>query len=1429
MGAAQGDNKTINVGVAAHITAAAPGGPRYDSSLTSDQRRNQSNGIWLCETHGKLVDSDSKHFTVEKLREWKLASEAESFRAILGRGDNVSYRGESAPGEVTDRALSERLFPEADLEDVAARIRSSALMDLTAFKRMPAWPHHAIALNLKMAKSNMPPFDVRRLATAMQTFNKIVLIAQPGTGKTTTLLQLVESVLLYQEPVAVFIPLNEWSSQSKTFFQFISRRESFDGVEKDLKYLAQNGQLILVMDGWNELSGASRIRADHELSGLQREYPGLGIVVSTRRQALDVPISGHIVEIDFLTDEQQLEIARSLRGSDGEALLDHAWRAQGIRDLLAIPLYLTALLGHAPDSTLPTTKEEVLRLFVDEQERASDKAEVLRSVLLGFHMQMLSAVAVETTTSGSTTITESRARKVVKREGDRLLAEGQLGKALEPMTVLDVLVDYHLLVRSSVKTGELSFQHQQFQEWYASFYVEEFIIAAQKNDESAKQKLMEEVLDLPFWEESILFACERLSRVDNSGIAAVGATILQTIGIAPMLAAEMIFRSSSDVWDLIKQRIIMFVEHWHVPGKVDRAVRFMISTGVSEFAPHIWPLVSNVNDQVQLRAFRAAPRFRPSVLGHDVEARIIALPEKVRENFIAEIAGESGMDGIELATRLAKTDSSTKVKVAAITTLYFRRADRFVAEILRASPDEVWRTIGQRGHIDAISDPDCASRLRLEWKRYFDTERDPLRRLGALIDSRGEDLSLEKEVMSLIEAAEFPIEKKESGWAIERAHERFPDKVLIALVHRLEAGLEIPSYNEKLLRTADLVIDEGPLISLMRHPEGYEKIVTAGASIVGPKTVGNLIEAMVETDKKSANDRIGKQKLSNWIFKTRPLSFVKAVLSRPPTEDLSEIALIASLVARHGDYQERGPFQVDPELFNQLADTLKRWADALLAAPSATRAQLADVAQAIERVPAPDLVPTLQKLLEADLERWRVAREKFMRESTRVIHIPSDSHMSWEPQYGRAFAAIGNNAVIEIMKAYLPNLSPYRFGVEAARVLKDIWQRKEYALGGNAPNFSFSQFAWTKARRMEQGGESKSAPMADDILSVVTDLAKPDAGEVAHRHAVKLANIAFTMPYGDRSDLIQVLLNLRLPVAEKNEILKVFASAGETIPADIVIDGISALLEEAKGKPWLLDQLGDWLILLPFSDRVLSILDALELLEPKQREPWKLGSLLIALGWTPSIEAERILEYLAKNDKRFLSQHDWLEAVYKQGSVTSVRLLLDLLSEGAFDSQSGIHYTLSRELASAVQRHVELRNEVYQRYKELSPGVGKEIIEDIIMQIADADGLLVLLQKYASENRPFDNHLYSMIRELVIAKRPSADLAGAYEMFSVPVPELRKMLFAMTVGDTPMARLAGECLVVIDELRDEYGSTESEPHHPDISSHRPWPPVGGLH
>lgn len=83
-------SKSVIVGVAAHITAASGGGPRYDAGLTPEQRRSIDNGIWLCQTCAKLVDSDQVRYTAEILHRWKQQAEESLTRRIESPTDRSS-------------------------------------------------------------------------------------------------------------------------------------------------------------------------------------------------------------------------------------------------------------------------------------------------------------------------------------------------------------------------------------------------------------------------------------------------------------------------------------------------------------------------------------------------------------------------------------------------------------------------------------------------------------------------------------------------------------------------------------------------------------------------------------------------------------------------------------------------------------------------------------------------------------------------------------------------------------------------------------------------------------------------------------------------------------------------------------------------------------------------------------------------------------------------------------------------------------------------------------------------------------------------------------------------------------------------------------------------------------------------------------------
>ena len=90
------ENGVNNIGVAAHICAAAPGGPRYDKNMSEEERKSINNGIWLCQSCAKLIDSDENKYTVQLIKSWK--EETESIvgynfekRIILSQKNKLEY------------------------------------------------------------------------------------------------------------------------------------------------------------------------------------------------------------------------------------------------------------------------------------------------------------------------------------------------------------------------------------------------------------------------------------------------------------------------------------------------------------------------------------------------------------------------------------------------------------------------------------------------------------------------------------------------------------------------------------------------------------------------------------------------------------------------------------------------------------------------------------------------------------------------------------------------------------------------------------------------------------------------------------------------------------------------------------------------------------------------------------------------------------------------------------------------------------------------------------------------------------------------------------------------------------------------------------------------------------------------------------------
>lgn len=115
-------------GKAAHIHAAAPGGSRYLASMTPDERKDISNGIWLCSHHADLIDDDEVTYTADELRGMKREHEAncerhhregvqrgQSVNELIAIGPDIVFCGELIGADQSEWSFHLQDFVDGDL------------------------------------------------------------------------------------------------------------------------------------------------------------------------------------------------------------------------------------------------------------------------------------------------------------------------------------------------------------------------------------------------------------------------------------------------------------------------------------------------------------------------------------------------------------------------------------------------------------------------------------------------------------------------------------------------------------------------------------------------------------------------------------------------------------------------------------------------------------------------------------------------------------------------------------------------------------------------------------------------------------------------------------------------------------------------------------------------------------------------------------------------------------------------------------------------------------------------------------------------------------------------------------------------------------------------------------------------------------------
>lgn len=140
-------NGLMKTGMAAHIYAAAHGGPRGTGGLSTDERSSPENGIWCCYNHGKAVDANRGNaYSATLLKAWKRLHEARKGAEVHGMAVDRFGLVESITINSGPVPLAGRTF-ELDMRNVIIGPNDSGKTALARLIASIANPDHVADLS----------------------------------------------------------------------------------------------------------------------------------------------------------------------------------------------------------------------------------------------------------------------------------------------------------------------------------------------------------------------------------------------------------------------------------------------------------------------------------------------------------------------------------------------------------------------------------------------------------------------------------------------------------------------------------------------------------------------------------------------------------------------------------------------------------------------------------------------------------------------------------------------------------------------------------------------------------------------------------------------------------------------------------------------------------------------------------------------------------------------------------------------------------------------------------------------------------------------------------------------------------------------------------------------------------------------------------
>jgi len=493
--------------------------------------------------------------------------------------------------------------------------------------------------------------DIQQLAglnTLLSRGQRIVIEGPAGRGKTTTLIQLAREHRAVGR-VAFLVDLPAWVRRNVGIFEFLAGMPEFQSrglTVQDPARADQAQRFTFLLNGWNELMPSESLGAADLIRSLERSFAAAGIVVATRAHPVSPPLPGSSrFKIQPLIKRQRDEYlqARLKEGAEGlKTLLD---ADPVLRDLATTPMILAEVTSlFEAGKSIPASKLGVLDAVVRLIE-GSDKhhAALMVAPLSRMGRRYLEELGTWLTNRGAVQVSEEQARAVITSVGSELLGSGQLATAPDPGSILDALAAHHVIERSIYPDVSYTFLHQQFQELFAALRLKHELAEIAATG-TGRADFANRYVNMMTWSEPIYMLAEFIGRwsIDEPlpNAIAMGKELVEiALPVDAIFAAELARLCGEDVWARVRGPVSARLrELYRSDNGVCHEIGLagIVASGSGDFKDIIVPLLSSGDRSEHFKTYRAWRSFHISSLGKDWKQTIQQWDEEARADFVTE-------------------------------------------------------------------------------------------------------------------------------------------------------------------------------------------------------------------------------------------------------------------------------------------------------------------------------------------------------------------------------------------------------------------------------------------------------------------------------------------------------------------------------------------------------------------------------------------------------------------------------------------------------------------------------------------------------------------------------------------------------------------------------------------------------------------------